>query len=117
MSKNTQHTPGPWTVDYPRSGQDVTVEGRSPIHKNPIYITRVYGPGILSTDTETRNANARLIAAAPDLLAALEALNHMGGDERGGYCICPRNDGSAPDRLHSTGCAQARAALAKAKGE
>lgn len=53
-------------------------------------------------------------SAAPDLLTALVTMNHMGGDERGGYCICPRQDGSAPDSQHATGCTQARAAIAKA---
>jgi len=59
----------------------------------------------------------RIRGAAPELLAALEQLNHMGGDERGGYCICAMNDGSAPDRKHSSGCADARAAIAKARGK
>ena len=49
-----------------------------------------------------------------ELLAALKGLNHMGGDERGGYCICPLKDGSAPDNKHATSCADARQAIAKA---
>lgn len=53
--------------------------------------------------------------AAPELLSVLKAMNHMGGDERGGYCICPLQDGSAPDAKHATGCANARKAIAKAE--
>jgi hypothetical protein len=59
-------------------------------------------------------ANAALIAAAPDLLAAIEAINHV---TKGGYCICPCADGNKPDANHSTGCADVRAAIAKARGQ
>ena len=53
--------------------------------------------------------------AAPDLLAAMQGLNHMGGDERGGWCVCAWHDGSAPDEQHSTACADGRAAIRKAR--
>lgn len=49
-----------------------------------------------------------------ELVDALAVLNHMGGDDRRGYCICPRKDGSAPDSKHATDCASARAALLNA---
>ena len=54
------HTPGPWTF-LQRAGRDCQVEvpGRR--------IATVYGN--YTTDTE-RDANAALITAAPDLLAA-----------------------------------------------
>ena len=75
-------------------------------------------------DTEKQDAalaeiqrSDRIRDAAPELLALLESMNHMGGDERGGYCICPLNNGSAPYHKHATVCAAARALLAKAKGE
>lgn len=57
------------------------------------------GEGI--SDPATLAANARLIAAAPDLLAALEAL--VDG------CECPGG-------RHDHECTQARAAIARAKG-
>ena len=66
MSK-PKWTEGPWTVPIPRTGEDVTIVARTPIHKNPVYVARIYGPGILSKGTETRDANARLIAQAPRL--------------------------------------------------
>ena len=103
----TGHTPGPWMLleDRLRSGDYLI--GASPADA----FARV------PSANENSRANARLIAAAPDLLAALRILNHMGGDERGGYCICPRSDGSAPNEKHSTGCAMARAAISKAEGK
>ena len=54
---------------------------------------------------------AHAVNAYPRLVAALFCMNHMGGDERDGYCICPRNDGSATDSKHSSGCADVRALL------
>ena len=54
----TKHTPGPWTIhkDYSRANYTVfDADGN-------------YG----DTSVETIDANAALIAAAPDLLAALE---------------------------------------------
>lgn len=56
----TKHTPGPWTIhkDYSRANYTVfDADGN-------------YG----DTSVETIDANAALIAAAPDLLAALKNL-------------------------------------------
>jgi len=64
-----------------------------------------------------RESKRLMRKAAPLLLAALQGLNHMGGDDRGGYCICPCNDGSAPSHKHSTACRDARIAIAAATGE
>lgn len=62
------HTPGPWTVHY-RFGRLTTVNGRQ---RFPICDT---GTAPLGEANHSREeANARLIAAAPDLLAALQAL-------------------------------------------
>lgn len=54
--------------------------------------------------------------SAPELLAVLQNMNHMGGDERGGYCICPLNDGSAPLSKHATICQDAQKAIKKSNG-
>ena len=67
--------------------------------------------------TENPEETGAILAAAPFLLQTLEGLNHMGGDERGGYCICPKKDGSAPDEQHATTCSDARKAIRQAKGE
>lgn len=57
----TQHTPGPWTVDdngfiYDYAGNTIA------------------DPHCSDIDLDEREANARLIAAAPELLNALERL-------------------------------------------
>lgn len=57
------HTPGPWAVDEIRSVQAITWCGE-------VCIADVGG----NADEEEQLANARLIAAAPDLLAACEAM-------------------------------------------
>lgn len=69
------HTPGPWTVE------PVTSPWHSPLiyaeaHVGPIaeIRPRLHIAALHPMVVETRNANARLIAAAPDLLAALMSL-------------------------------------------
>jgi len=57
MNKNTQHTPGPWYVDF----ESATATVRD--HKNK-SIARCY----------QGDDDARLIAAAPNLLAELKGL-------------------------------------------
>lgn len=61
-------------------------------------------------------ANARLIAAAPDLLEALRYTN-QDTDNEGCFCNCPLADGTRPDNHHATSYVVARAAIAKAQGE
>lgn len=58
----SEHTPGPWTFE---SGFIVSSAGR---------IADVGGVDA-SFDPETAEADGRLIAAAPDLLAALKAID------------------------------------------
>lgn len=66
------HTPGPWVVC---SGMVETVPTDTPHHEHcgiPIaHMDRTPGNGTLPVE---RDANARLIAAAPDLLTALEEM-------------------------------------------
>jgi hypothetical protein len=73
--KHEGFTPGPWALsgDDPNS-TDRAVYARMPKSGNPKYIARIYGEGILSRDVTARNANARLIAEAPALLAENERL-------------------------------------------
>lgn len=60
----SQHTPGPWRlVDRP-SREGFSVNG-------PEY---VICPDVCAINLEQRQANAQLITAAPELLAALKAL-------------------------------------------
>ena len=60
------HTPGPWfNID------DSFIRARFP-HQNGEHVATVWSHGAAQTA-----ANARLIAAAPDLLAALVPLAHL----------------------------------------
>lgn len=70
----SKHTPGPWSVnglDQPHD-KDRTVCFRTKAG-NPFYVACVYGEGVLVSPSPERLANARLIAAAPDLLEACKA--------------------------------------------
>ena len=64
------HTPGPWTVDY--------TDDNLRIYVGDLLIAEVNGSTehieVRGLDEETTEANAWLIAAAPDLLAALERI-------------------------------------------
>jgi hypothetical protein len=88
----TKHTPAPWTAHANREiiGADTTVVG---------WVNRPTGG-----NSPQENANARLIATAPELLAACQ---HLGTT---GHCF-----GSvASDGCEQ--CAAALAAIAKAEG-
>ena len=75
MSKAT-HTPGPWRVPSKRPGLVGSEEFQT------LTTCTVHNAGVVAhcgqaIDGSPR-ANARLIAAAPDLLAALEWLTNLG---------------------------------------
>ena len=59
MDAKQKHTPGPWRVDY---SQGIITQDGSPI----AYVCDDY--------SDTPSPDARLIAAAPDLLEALKAM-------------------------------------------
>lgn len=69
----SNHTPGPWHIER---GTSVYVRADDAHHIGPICSmrSRLDYPGMDPIVAETCDANARLIAAAPELLAALEAL-------------------------------------------
>ena len=94
---NTKHTPGPWSEFGPGSP---TVYGGDPTRRICV-LDRQTGASM-----EECYANARLIAAAPDLLAALEKLHRL-------HC--------GLDSWHEDAMADAWVnactAIAKAKGE
>jgi hypothetical protein len=85
---SAQHTPGPWKVRKSPHGRR--------------YLCVQIGKDEAYTTLELEPADARLIAAAPDLLAALEAI--FGSNGEGQLVI---TDGIAD---------KARAAVAKAMG-
>lgn len=92
------HTPAPWAFSINHSG-DYQLRG-----SNGHLVFQV------STGTIPGNSDARLIASAPDLLAALEiVLSSTCGDVGDdGYDGCIRIEAKALER--------ARAAIAKANG-
>lgn len=91
------HTLGPWTIT---DGTDITgIENDS---KNgcvgPVDVAHVY----LRTVLGRTEANARLIAAAPELLKALETLERLAG---------------LPSMQDDPARVKARAVIAKARGQ
>jgi len=105
-NKNTQatHTPGPWKAQKPRGHQhaiDRKWEIVAPIPNSGGEMV-VVGE---HTGIECLNeANARLIAAAPDLLAALSVLMSL-------------HDNPLSKEVFAVAISKARAAIAKAKDE
>lgn len=93
------HTPGPWEVDSEGGMLPCVVAGDKLIYQS------ARGLGI--EDNATIEANARLIAAAPDLLEALRAT--LAQWTMAGYGECADE---------TCGCiqGQARRAIAKAEG-
>lgn len=99
----SKHTQGPWVADL---GEAYRVRAQRDGGQVAIMMN-LKGPHGMGgrRDGDEVAANARLIAAAPDLLAALEAIlpdaiaNHIGGPD-------------TQARIDA-----ARAAIAKAKGE
>ena len=68
MADRTQHTPGPWAVNPVGAVVD-SFRATGEI----VPVCALLWPTDVRSEDETE-ANARLIAAAPDLLAALKAL-------------------------------------------
>ena len=90
------HTPGPWTAD-----------ARGLIWRVELKIADTCPRGLAHVAPKSeRPANARLIAAAPDLLAALTDLLALAEHE-----LDPRRE-----RLFAGQMVRARAAIAKARG-
>lgn len=96
---NAQHTPGPWSLG-PSTKTLIRIMSDSPIL--PRVADAVNG-------TSESEANARLIAAAPELLKILERIESIEGEIR-----INLNPGVHDD--HDELIADVRAAIAKAKG-
>jgi len=96
----TKHTPGPWT--YSRWDESrgtsfyIAQADGAPYTPNYSDVATLVAETCLGEQVSIQEANARLIAAAPDLLRALECLLEMGHAKAGDL---------------------ARAAIAKARGE
>ena len=114
----SSHTPGPWSVRFgEQAGYDCMFWSYDVISANGLRTASLGGDayGQPACDAKFRcseaAANARLIAAAPDLLAALKALSHGDAD-----CWCDFAIGNPMYPTHSTKCVAAKAAIAKAEG-
>lgn len=94
-----KHTPGPWVVDGAR-----IYGGRDGDKTGPLIATTAY-----LREAGTEIGNAHLIAAAPDLLAALEVAHHILAGFATGNLNTINYDHPA--------LKNARAAIARAKGE
>jgi len=98
--ERTQHTPGPWRVDNKAfGGSEVGAELVIYSSRGIVAMACTIHEGLVNAE-----ANARLIAAAPDLLAALEALYDQ-------------EDWNNEDVPANSPIGMAAAAIAKAKGE
>jgi hypothetical protein len=69
---DAQHTPGPWTFT---AGEYLYVNGKDEAGKR-VYITQRDHRFQSKTNQERIVADCRLIAAAPDLLAALQVISN-----------------------------------------
>lgn len=97
MSINSKHTSGPWDIMHKGTGRSVRVCIRASVNERTVYVAETIG-GLDEEET-----NARLIAAAPDLLGALEEIvGYAGGAETA------LDDEHVMERFH--------AAIAMAKG-
>jgi hypothetical protein len=91
-------TPGPWTATDPHKWLANTPRFKCSVRYGTTNlgnsIAEVYlgGPGALSADAESVNANARLIAAAPELYEALRGLMNLTDQGREGGLILSRGD-------------------------
>ncbi len=98
---NTLHTPAPWQVDYSGNCHLGIID------KNERTIAFC---SLQNENGDEDEANARLIASAPDLLSALERLLQISQDEL--------DQSATHDGLvNCEALANARVAIAKAKGE
>ena len=78
---NTQHTPGPWEV---RKGEPWVIAKAYGDMKSVVHLN-------LPVDqSENQKADARLIAAAPDLLEALYQIRDLPEDSRIHYKVAQR---------------------------
>ena len=103
------HTPGPWVIDSDGDGKANAIVTSTHLASLDDDICEVYGGNMDGADI--RQANARLIAAAPDLLQKLKALVNMLSDDKDDY------PDSSYFRMIQDAEKEALALIAKAEGK
>ena len=124
---SARHTPGPWAIQH-QEGHPYIVADQGKSWKNPLVCSLyedvtpsdsvTIGPWLEAN--ENAEANARLIAAAPDLLAALKLVMQCAGDIASapdGLLEMALDDGDEETRRQANAFLVARAAIAKATGD
>lgn len=107
----TQHTPSPWYINHHGDNYVISTD------KSGFYIIALVGdhaPTDGDMEVEAK-ANALLIAAAPDLLEALEQARHSLRDMHDKYDPTSKGDDTASDARYALNLMDA--AIAKAKGK
>lgn len=97
---NTKHTPGPWELKMPKGNRPsarISGDGWEDFAK--VFTRTTFEGESKLHDCEEGEANARLIAASPELLEALKEIVHITGDRK------------------TVEFDRARAAIAKAEGK
>lgn len=103
----SKHTPAPWIVTATNAADGANIFAGKVRIGHTVYVPEKGSmEPIISTDEA--HANARLIAAAPELLQALIVMVEQAG--------CYMDDGEASEE-EMRAMDAARAAIAKAKGE
>lgn len=100
----TQHTPGPWQAEP------------APLGTGHSLVLNEAGQLVASCEMryEQGRADARLIAAAPDLLAELERVMEHARNQRGRACLLC---GWAVGHAHDAPCSNVLEVIAKARGK
>ncbi len=119
----TKHTPGPWRYRQPLAAamRGQAVRSLEVLTEGPNGIYKPYIADVRSLDADGNDnteANARLIAAAPDLLAALGACLTYLADLNGSEWIAGDGPGEADMRQRAKGLQRAAFKACKsARGE
>lgn len=111
MSKTVAHTPGPWKIG--RDGRTV-FSAKSPHDESHTETPIICKSGPDQYANEENLANAALIAAAPDLLAALEQLfEHCAMVHKHWGDGCNQKQADAAQKLGREAIARARGLAVK----
>lgn len=107
-----QHTPGPWYFDEVRNVREESTDYCvATIHDDSGHVDPEYSVPL------PRDANARLIAAAPETAAERDKLKEINAELLEALEIAINLTLDDEDIAHNAFLKKARAAIAKAKGE